>query len=103
MLPEGAPEGGGTGTRVVKNGIVQTGLNVARYEDGTTIASKPLKMRGDVMEAMIAGDAAVLAVDAESKTFVNVLDVATATVRLKKDFGAGYAYDLIVEDAKISH
>ena len=85
MLPEGAPEGGGTGTRVVKNGIVQTGLNVARYEDGTTIASKPLKMRGDVMEAMIAGDAAVLAVDAESKTFVNVLDVATATVRLKKD------------------
>ena len=84
MLPEGAPEGS-TGTRVVKNGIVQTGLNVARYEDGTTIASKPLKMRGDVMEAMIAGDAAVLAVDAESKTFVNVLDVATATVRLKKD------------------
>src|SRR5439155_1592747 len=28
---------------------------------------------------------AVLAVDAESRTFVNVLDVATATVRLKKD------------------
>lgn len=25
------------------------------------------------------------------------------TVRLKKDFGSGYAYDLIVEDAKISH
>jgi outer membrane protein assembly factor BamB len=85
MLPEGAPEGVGTGTRVVKNGIVQTGMNVARYEDGTTIASKPLKMRGDVMEAMIAGNAAVLAVDAESKTFVNVLDVAAGTVRLKKD------------------
>jgi outer membrane protein assembly factor BamB len=85
MLPEGAPEGQGTGTRVVKNGIVQTGMNVARYEDGTTIASKPLKMRGDVMEAMIAGNAAVLAVDAESKTYVNVLDVAAATVRLKKD------------------
>jgi outer membrane protein assembly factor BamB len=85
MLPEGAPEGQGTGTRVVKNGIVQTGMNVARYEDGTTIASKPLKMRGAVMEAMIAGNAAVLAVDAESKTYVNVLDVAAATVRLKKD------------------
>lgn len=85
MLPEGAPEGQGTGTRVVKNGIVQTGLNVARYEDGTTISSKPLKMRGTVMEAMIAGDAAVLAVDAESKTYVNVLDVGGATVRLKKD------------------
>jgi hypothetical protein len=70
---------------VVKNGVVQTGLNVARYDDGTAVAAKPLKMKGDVMEAMIAGDAVVLAVDAESKTFVNVLDVATATVRLKKD------------------
>lgn len=85
MLPEGAPEGEGTGTRVVKNGIVQTGLNVVRYEDGTTVATKPLKMQGAVMEAMIAGDAAVLAVDAESKTYVNVLDVAAGTVRLKKD------------------
>ncbi len=85
MLPEGAPEGEGTGSRVVKNGVVQTGLNVARYEDGSTIASKPIKMKGDVMEAIITGDAAVLAVDAESKTYVNVLDVAAATVRLKKD------------------
>ena len=85
MLPEGQPEGEGSGNRTVINGVVQTGLNVARYDDGTTIASKPLKMRGSVMEAMLASDAAVLAVDAESKTFVNVLDVAAATVRLKKD------------------
>ena len=85
MLPEGQPEGEGSGSRTVINGVVQTGLNVARYEDGTTIASKPLKMRGAVTEAMLAGDAAVLAVDAESKTFVNVLDVAGGSVRLKKD------------------
>jgi hypothetical protein len=85
MLPEGQPEGEGTGNRTVINGVVQTGLNVARYEDGTTIAAKPLKMRGAVIDAMVAGDAVVLAVDAESKTFVNVLDVAAATVRLKKD------------------
>ena len=85
MLPEGAPEGEQTGSRTVINGVVQTGLNVARYEDGTTIASKPLKMRGNVTDALIAGPAVVLAVDAESKTFVNVLDVASATVRLKKD------------------
>jgi outer membrane protein assembly factor BamB len=85
MLPEGQPEGEGSGNRTVINGVVQTGLNVARYEDGTTVASKPIKMRGSVMEAMVTGDAAVLAVDAESKTFVNVLDVAAATVRLKKD------------------
>jgi putative pyrroloquinoline-quinone binding quinoprotein len=85
ILPEAAPEGELTGSRTVINGVVQTGLNVARYEDGTTIAPKPLKMRGNVMDAMAAGDAVVLAVDAESRTFVNVLDVATATVRLKKD------------------
>lgn len=85
MLPEGQPEGEGTGNRTVINGVVQTGLNVARYEDGTTLAAKPLKMRGSVVEAMVAGNAAVLAVDAESKTFVNVLDVAAATTRLKKD------------------
>jgi hypothetical protein len=85
MLPEAAPEGEQSGSRTVINGVVQTGLNVARYEDGTTIASKPLKMRGNVTDALITGDAVVLAVDAESKTFVNVLDVPSASVRLKKD------------------
>src|SRR5206468_10279689 len=49
----------------------------------TTIAEKPLRMRGTVRQAIIAGGSAVLAVDAESRTFVNVLDIATATVRLK--------------------
>src|SRR6266571_3285851 len=67
------------------HGIVQTGLNVARYADGTTIAAKPLRMRGTVTDALVSGGSAVLAVDAESRTFVNVLDVATATVRLQKD------------------
>jgi hypothetical protein len=85
ILPEAAPEGELSGSRTVINGVVQTGLNVARYEDGSTIAAKPVKMRGNVTDALIADNAAVLAVDAESKTFVNVLDVATATLRLKKD------------------
>ncbi|HYF39276.1 MAG TPA: PQQ-binding-like beta-propeller repeat protein, partial [Gemmatimonadales bacterium] len=85
ILPEAAPEGELSGSRTVINGVVQTGLNVARYEDGSTIAAKPVKMRGNVTDALIAGGAAVLAVDAESKTFVNVLDVATASLRLKKD------------------
>src|SRR6185436_5196362 len=74
-----------TGNVRVVNGVVQTGLTVARYEDGTTIAQKPLRMRGTVRDALIAGPAVVLAVDAESRTFVNVLDVTTGTVRLKKD------------------
>jgi len=85
MLPEAPPASEATGNRRVVNGIVQTALNVASYEDGATIAAKPLRMHGNVIDAMVAGDAVVLAVDAESRTFVNVLDVAAATLRLKKD------------------
>src|SRR5438093_934694 len=85
ILPESPPANEATGNVRIVNGVVQTGLNVARYEDGTTIAAKPLRMRGTVTQALIAGGSAVLAVDAESRTFVNVLDVATATVRLNKD------------------
>jgi len=85
ILPESPPANQATGNVKIVNGVVQTGLNVARYQDGTTIADKPLRMRGTVSDAMISGGSAVLAVDAESRTFVNVLDVATATVRLNKD------------------
>src|SRR5204863_4141457 len=85
ILPESPPPDQATGNVRIVNGVVQTGLNVARYEDGTTIAAKPVHMRGTVTDAMIAGGSAVLAVDAESRTFVNVLVVAMASVRLKKD------------------
>ena len=85
ILPESPPPNEATGNVRIVNGVVQTGLNVARYDDGTTIAAKPLRMRGTVTDAMIVGGSAVLAVDAESRTFVNVLDVATGTLRLKKD------------------
>jgi len=85
MLPEAPPEGESTGTRRVINGVMQTGLNVARYDDGATIAAKPVRMHGSVIDAMPAGKAIVLTVDADSRTFVNVLDVATASLRLKKD------------------
>src|SRR3989441_1759015 len=85
LLPDSPPANQATGNVRIINGVVQTGLNVARYEDGTTLADKPLRMRGTVTDAMIVGGSAVLAVDAESRTFVNVLDVATASVRLKKD------------------
>ncbi|HEX4574730.1 MAG TPA: PQQ-binding-like beta-propeller repeat protein [Gemmatimonadales bacterium] len=85
ILPESPPPNEATGNVRIVNGIVQTGLNVARYDDGSTIAEKPLRMRGTVAEALVAGDAVVLAVDADSRTFVNVLNVATATLRLNKD------------------
>src|SRR5437868_4397474 len=85
MLPEAPPQGEGMSNVRIVNGVVQTGINVARYEDGTTIADKPVRMHGNVIDAMIAGNSVVLAVDAESKTFVNVLDVSSASLRLKKD------------------
>ncbi|MFN2571077.1 MAG: PQQ-binding-like beta-propeller repeat protein [Gemmatimonadales bacterium] len=85
ILPESPPANEATGNVRIVNGVVQTGLNVARYEDGTTIAEKPLHMRGTVQGALITGGSVVLAVDAESRTFVNVLDVATAALRLQKD------------------
>jgi len=85
ILPESPPANQATGNVRIVNGVVQTGLNVARYEDGTTIAAQPLRMRGTVKQALVAGGSVVLAVDAESRTFVNVLEVATATVRLNKD------------------
>jgi len=85
MLPEAPPENEATGNVRIVNGVVQTGLNVARYEDGTTIAAKPIRMRGTVIDALVAGNSVVLAVDAESRTFVNVLDVTSASLRLKKD------------------
>ena len=85
MLPEAPPDTQAMGSRRVVNGVVQTALNIARYDDGSTIAPKPLRMHGNVIDAMIAGNTVVLEVDAESKTFVNVLDVATASLRLKKD------------------
>src|SRR6266576_1764570 len=85
MLTEGPPPDQATGNVRIANGVVQTGLNVARYDDGSTIAPKPLRMRGDVIDAMMSGDAVVLAVDADNKTYVNVLNVATATLRLQKD------------------
>jgi len=85
MMPESPPADQATGNVRIINGVVQTGLSVVRYADGTTINAKPLRMKGTVTNALVSGGAAVLAVDAESKTFVNVLDVASATVRLQKD------------------
>jgi outer membrane protein assembly factor BamB len=85
MLPEAPPENESSGSRRVINGVVQTGINVARYDDGATIASKPIRMHGNVIDAMIAGSTVVLAIDAQSRTNINVFDVATASLRLKKD------------------
>src|SRR3989441_4304996 len=54
ILPESPPAREATGNVRIVNGVVQTGLNVARYDDGTTIAEKPLRMRGTVRDALIA-------------------------------------------------
>src|SRR2546427_10945569 len=65
ILPASPPANQATGNVRIVNGVVQTGLNVARYADGTTIADKPLRMRGTVTDALISGGSAVLAVDAQ--------------------------------------
>jgi outer membrane protein assembly factor BamB len=85
MLPQSPPADQATGNVRIINGVVQTGLNVARYADGTMILDKPVRIRGTVKDAIVSGDAVVLAVDADTKTFVNVLHVPTATLRLQKD------------------
>src|SRR2546422_8745731 len=45
ILPESAPADQATGNGRIGNGVVQTGVNVARYDDGTTIAANPRRMR----------------------------------------------------------
>src|SRR5437870_5187489 len=85
ILPESPPANQATGNVRIVNGVVQTGLNVARYQDGTTIADKPLRMRGTVTDALISGGSAVLAVDAEAGPYVRGPDAATASVREKRD------------------
>src|SRR5260221_14266620 len=85
MMPESPPADQATGNVRIVNGVVQTGLSVVRYADGTTINAKPLRMKGTVTNALVSGGAAVLAVDAESKTFVNGLGGAAGTGKLQKD------------------
>src|SRR5258707_12176992 len=70
ILPESPPPNEATGNVRIINGVVQTGLSIARYEDGATINPKPLRMRGTVTDAIITGGSAVLAVDAEPRTSV---------------------------------
>src|SRR5712691_4867413 len=61
------------------------GLRALDARSGAVRWSATLPTARAGTDARISGGSAVLAVDAESRTFVNVLDVATATVRLKKD------------------
>src|SRR5204863_10088409 len=39
MLPESPPADQATGNVRIVNGVVQTGLNIARYEDGTMLVT----------------------------------------------------------------
>src|SRR5256885_2359175 len=48
MLPESPPPDQATGNVRIINGVVQTGRNVARFDDGAMIAAKPLRIRGTV-------------------------------------------------------
>src|SRR5438477_597546 len=65
ILPELPPADEATGNVRIVNGVVQTGLNLARYDVGTTVAPKPPRMRGTVTQALITARAALLALAAE--------------------------------------
>jgi len=85
ILPESPPRTRRPGNVRIVNGVVQTGLNVARYADGTTIAEKPLRMRGTVREAIITGG---IRGARRRRRVAHVRECARrrhATVRLQKD------------------
>ena len=106
--------------------IAKEGIKVDVAKDGITIAElyanrekyngKTVKIRGEVVkyaseimgknwahiqDGTKSGDSFDLAVTTNDVTKVGDVVLFEGTVALKKDFGAGYFYEVIVEDAKI--
>ncbi len=88
------------------------------YAQRTTLKEKPVTLRGKVVKfnegimnrnwvhlrdgSGSAGKDNDITVTTSDKTAVGDVVVVKGTVRLDKDFGAGYAYPVIIEDAKLS-
>ena len=88
------------------------------YAQRTALKEKPVTLRGKVVKfnegimnrnwvhlrdgTGASGKDNDITVTTSDKTAVGDVVVVKGTVRLDKDFGAGYAYPVIVEDAKIS-
>ncbi len=88
------------------------------YAQRTTLKEKPVTLRGKVVKfnegimgrnwihlrdgSGAAGKDNDITVTTNDKASVGDVVVVKGIVRLDKDFGAGYAYPVIVEDAKVS-
>jgi hypothetical protein len=127
QLPEGHPPIGGTPTSGgnVKPTINLTGIKKAEdgksvaeiYSDKSKLSGKKVKVRGRVVKynGDIMGKNWIhiqdgtgsagsndLAVTSTAKTKVGDLILVTGTVAINKDFGGGYQYSVIVEDAQLT-
>ena len=88
------------------------------YAQRTALKEKPVTLRGKVVKfnegimnrnwvhlrdgTGASGKDNDITVTTNDKTAVGDVVVVKGTVRLDKDFGAGYAYPVIIEDAKLS-
>ena len=122
-LPQGHPDTGGVGnTADVDTAVeaVEAGKDIAWvYANKDTLAGQQVSLRGKVVkynEGILgwnflhvqdgSGDAADgsndMIVTTKAQSAVGQTVVLNGTVLLDKDFGAGYSYPVLIEDAKLT-
>ena len=111
-------EAAGAATTVEGVEPLEGGVTVgAIFEQRVALSGKAVSLRGKVVKVSVAimgknwlhiqdgtGDAKTndLTVTTDAKAAVGDIVVVKGTVATDKDFGAGYKYDVIVEDAAIT-
>jgi hypothetical protein len=121
-MPQGHPDigGGAATTAVVAIEAYEEGKDIAYvYANKDGLAGQPVTLRGKVVKYNPgilgwnfihiqdgSGDAAAgsndLIVTTKADTAVGETIVLSGTIALDKDFGAGYSYPVLLEDATIS-
>lgn len=122
-MPEGHPETGGVADTAVVDApleAVEAGKDIAWvYANKDTLAGQQISLRGKVVkynEGILgwnflhiqdgSGDAADgsndMIVTTKAQSAVGQTIVLNGTVLLDKDFGAGYSYPVLIEDAKLT-
>jgi hypothetical protein len=106
-MPQGHPDigGGAATTAVVAIEAYEEGKDIAYvYANKDGLAGQPVTLRGKVVK--YNPDAAAgsndLIVTTKADTAVGETIVLSGTIALDKDFGAGYSYPVLLEDATIS-
>jgi hypothetical protein len=121
-MPQGHPDisGGAATTAVVAIDAYEEGKDIAYvYANKDELAGQPVTLRGKVVKYNPgilgwnfihiqdgSGDAAAgsndLIVTTKADTAVGETIVLSGTIALDKDFGAGYSYPVLLEDASIT-